>query len=65
MAKLGFLKNYIEFIEIYTENKSMVSNNGFLSEKISLFQGLRQGCPLSLPLHVVQGEQNNRKYKQK
>ena len=62
MAKLGFLKNYIEFIEIYTENKSMISNNGFLSETISLF---RQGCPLSLPLYVVQGEQNNRKYKQK
>ena len=62
MAKLGFSKNYIEFIEIYTENKSMISNNGFLSETISLF---RQGCPLSLPLYVVQGEQNNRKYKQK
>ena len=43
----------------------MISNNGFLSETISLLQGLRQDCPLSLPLYVVQGEQHNRKYKQK
>ena len=57
MEKLGFSKNYIEFIEIlYKENKSVILNNGFLSETISLFRGLRQGCPLSLPLYVVQGE---------
>ena len=57
MEKLGFSKNYIEFIEIlYTENKSIISNNRFLSETISLFRGLRQGCPLSFPLYVIQGE---------
>ena len=57
MEKLGFRKSYISFIEIlYTENKSMISNNDFLSETISLFRGLRQGCPLSLPLYVIQGE---------
>ena len=57
MEKLGFSKNYIEFIKIlYTENKSIISNNGFLSETISLFRGLRQVCPLSLPIYVIQGE---------
>ena len=57
MEKLGFPKSYINFIEIlYTENKSMISSNDFLSETISLFRGLRQGCPLSLPLYVIQGE---------
>ena len=57
MEKLGFSKNYIEFIEIfYKDNKSIVTNNGFLSKTVSLFRGLRQGCPLSLPLYVIQGE---------
>ena len=54
MEKLGFSKNYIEFIEIlYKENKSIIANNGFLSETVALYRGLRQGCPLSLPLYVV------------
>ena len=57
MEKLGFSKNYIELIEIlYKENNSIISNNGFLAETFSLHRGLRQGCPLSLPLYVVQGE---------
>ena len=34
----------------------MIPNNGFLSEQIPLQRGLRQGCPLSLPLYVIQGE---------
>lgn len=57
MEKLGFSKNYIELIEIlYKENNSIISNNGFLVETFSLLRGLRQGCPLSLPLYAVQGE---------
>ena len=57
MEKLGFSKNYIEFIEIsYKDNKSIITNNRFLSESVSLFRGLKQRCPLSLPLYVVQGE---------
>ena len=57
MKKLGFPKSYINFIEtLYTENKSMRSNNRFLSKTISLFRGLRQGCLLSIPLYVIHGE---------
>ena len=57
MEKLGFSKTYIKFIEIlYKENVSMTTNNGFLSENVSKLRGLRQGCPLSLPLYVIQGE---------
>ena len=57
MEKLGFSKNYIESIEIsYKDNKSIITNNRFPSESVSLFRGLKQRCPLSLPLYVVQGE---------
>ena len=57
MEKIVFSKNYIELIEIlYKENNSIISNNGFLAETFSLLRGLRQGCPLSLPLYAVQGE---------
>ena len=34
----------------------MKINNGFLSRQVSLQRGLRQGCPLSLPLYVIQGQ---------
>ena len=55
--KLRFSKEYIHFIEIlYKGNKSTIINDGFLSETVMLQRGLRQGCPLSLPLYVVQGK---------
>ena len=35
----------------------MVTNNGFLSPQVSSLQrGLRQGCPLSLPLYVIESQ---------
>ena len=34
----------------------MITNNGFLSPQVSLQRGLRQGCPLSLPLYVIQSQ---------
>ena len=57
MEKLGFSIEYIKFIEIlYKNNTSVMTNNGFLSEAVKMLRGLRQGCPLSLPLYVIQGE---------
>ena len=57
MEKLGFSKDYIKFTEIlYKGNTSIITNNGFLSETVKMLRGLRQGCPLSLPLYVIQGE---------
>ena len=57
MKKLGFSIDYIKFIEIlYKDNTSIITNNGFLSETVKMLRGLRQGCPLSLPLYVIQGE---------
>ena len=57
MEKLGFSKSYIQFTEIlYKDNKSIIINNGFLSETVMILRGLRQGCPVSLALYVIQGE---------
>ena len=57
MEKLGFSQKFINFIQIlYKNNKSSIINNGYLPSPINLYRGLRQGCPLSLPLYVVQSE---------
>ena len=57
MEKLGFSQKFINFMQIlYKNNKSYIINNGYLSSPINLYRGLRQGCPLSLPLYVVQSE---------
>ena len=34
----------------------MIINNGFLSPQVSFQRGLTQGCLLSLPLCVIQGQ---------
>lgn len=34
----------------------MITNNWFIFETVTILRGLRQGCPLSLPLYVMQGE---------
>ena len=57
MNKTGFSNEFIQFIKIlYRENISYVINNGYMSSPIQLLRGLRQGCPLSLPLYVIHGE---------
>ena len=54
---MGFSKLFVIFIQIlYKNNTSYIINNGFLSSPINLERGLRQGCRLSLPLYVIQGQ---------
>ena len=53
---MGFSNQFINFIKILYKNNTIVINNGFLSLPIYLQGGLRQSCPLSLPLYVIQGE---------
>ena len=47
---IGFVLN------IYTDIHSLVINNGNLSSPISITRGIRQGCPLSLPLYCIVAE---------
>ena len=57
MKKLGFSQNFINFIQIlYKNNKSYIINNGYLSSPIHLYRRLKQACPLSLPVYVIQSE---------
>ena len=57
MTKMGFSNTFVQFIKILYQNHTFfIRNNGFLSTPIQLQRGLRQGCPLSLPLYVIQGE---------
>ena len=57
MDKLGYSKSFINFVKrIYKNTQSVISNNGFLSTPLPLSRGVRQGCPLSLLLYIVNGE---------
>ena len=57
MAKMVFSSLFINFLQtLYKQNISMITNNGFLSPQVLLQRGLRQGCPLPLPLYVIQSQ---------
>ena len=57
MTKMGFSNTFVQFIKIlYQNNTFFITNNGFRSTPIQLQRGLRQGCPLCLPLYVIQRE---------
>ena len=57
MRKLGYSEIFIKLIKKLYQNKlSIISNNGFLSTPFSLSRGVRQECPLSLLLYIINGE---------
>ena len=57
MRKLGYSEIFIKFIKkLYQNTLSIISNNGFLSTTFSLSRGVRQRCPLSLLLYIINGE---------
>ena len=57
MESLDFSNIFTNFIKIlYESNIATIINNGFFSAPVLTGRGLRQGCPLSLPLYVVQAE---------
>ena len=53
----GFGPNFVRWIRvIYNSVSSSVRTNGWLTAFINLERGLRQGCPLSMPLYVLTAE---------
>ena len=57
LQKFGFGPLFTGFVlNIYTDIHSVVINNGHVSQPFSLTRGIRQGCPLSLPLYCIVAE---------
>ena len=60
METIGFSNTFINFVKIlYTNNTATIIDNGYFSAPVNAKRGLRQGCPLSLPLYVIQAEVTN------
>ena len=54
MRAFGIGENFIDWIKTLYSNASAVLNiNGYLSKRIQLKRGVRQGCPLSALLYVL------------
>ena len=54
LEKLNFGNDLISWIEILYQNANVViKNNGYISKKIFLERGLRQGCPISSILFIL------------
>ena len=57
LKAFGFGENFIKWDKIvYTDTKSQVKVNGFLTCDFSIQRGVRQGCPLSALLYVLCAE---------
>ena len=55
--RLGFGPSFIQWIQVlYNSVSSSVRVNGWLTAFVHLERGLRQGCPLSVPLYVLTAE---------
>ena len=50
----GYGVKFICIIKVaYTDIQSKIKINGLLSDSFTLMQGVRQGCPLSMVLHIT------------
>ena len=54
LKKLNFGSSLIKWVEVfYTNIKSLIINNGHLSDSFEIKKGVRQGCPLSSTLFII------------
>ena len=54
LRKFGFGERFIHWIElIYSNASTRININGFLTKRVPLKCGVRQGCPLSALLYVM------------
>ena len=57
LKRFGFGPSFIQWIQVlYNSVSSSVKVNGWLTAFVHLERGLRQGCPLSMPLYVLTAE---------
>ena len=57
LVKFGFNAHFVNIIKtIYYDISARLKINGFTSEKFQILRGVRQGCPLSMILYVMQAE---------
>lgn len=54
LKEYNFPENYINMVKLlYAKSMVKISVNGNLTEKIDIFRGVKQGCPLSAALYVL------------
>ena len=54
LPKFGYGEKFIRMIKVaYSDIQSKIEINGLLSDHVSLMQGVRQGCPLSMVLYIT------------
>ena len=54
LLKFGFGEKFIRMIKVaYTDIQSKIKINGLLSDPLTLMQGRRQGCLLSMVLYIT------------
>ena len=54
LKKFGFQKSMLRWIKtMYTNIKSSVTNNGWISAPVDVHRGIRQGCPCSALIFVI------------
>ena len=54
LRKMNFPENIVRTLErLYSKTQAHISVNGYLTERIRLRRGVRQGCPLSALLFIV------------
>ena len=70
LEKFNFGPNFTKWIKaIYNKPIALIKNNGWLSQKVEIFRGIKQGCPLSALLFIIATEilsiniKTSRKYK--
>ena len=57
LEKFGFSTDFVNWIKtIYNSPTAIIKNNGWLSQKINLQRGIKQGCPLSALLFIIATE---------
>ena len=54
LRKFGFQDSILKWIKLmYTNIKSSVTNNGWVSAPVNVLRGIRQGCPCSALIFVI------------